>query len=375
MASTLQHAMTKFHVSLNVSDLPRALAFYRTLFGAEPAKVKADYAKFELVEPPLILSLVPVRPLPGGTVNHIGIRFATPAALNAAQARLEAAGMDITLETNVQCCHAVQSKFWVTDPERTLWEFYVFHHDVDDDAPAGADGARSGTAASAASAAPQAARPPATALLSWQHRLSEPMPVRIPHDDNHLDVVELNGTLNMAAAPEGMDALLAEAFRALKPGGLVTMHVLTGYCPGPRAHPRLPGPAAVVAHVPHEAAPLAALARAGFVRARFDKLAHEPCFVVGEVRMRETRISAVKPGHRPAAASHQALYLGPFAQVADDFGNVFPRGQRVALNIHDWQQLARSQGAEHFQLLGPEAAAGGQCGASPAPGCAPQLKG
>jgi catechol 2,3-dioxygenase-like lactoylglutathione lyase family enzyme len=369
MASTLQHAMTKFHVSLNVTDLPRALAFYRTLFGLEPAKVKADYAKFELVEPPLIISLVPVRPTPGGTVNHIGIRLATAAALNAWQARLEAAGMDITLETNVQCCHAVQSKFWVTDPERTLWEFYVFHHDVDDDAPAGAAGAPAG------SAAPRAAAPPSSALLSWQHRLSEPMPSRIPHDDNHLDVVALNGTLNMAGAGQNMDAILGEAFRALKPGGLVTMHVLTGDRPSPEAHPRLPGPAAVVAHVPHEAAPLAALARAGFARARFDKLAHEPCFVVAGVRMRETRIAAVKPGHRPAVASHQALYLGPFAQVADDFGNVYPRGKRVAVNVHDWQQLAQSQGAEHFQLLGPDASSGGQCGASPATACAPQLKG
>jgi len=363
MASTLQHAMTKFHVSLNVTDLPRALAFYRTLFGAEPAKVKADYAKFELVDPPLILSLVPVKPAPGGTVNHIGIRLTTAAALSAMQGRLEAAGLAITLETNVQCCHAVQSKFWVTDPDRTLWELYVFHHDVDDDAPGGA------------SAAPPAAKPPSTALLSWQHRLTEPLPARIPHDDNHLDAVALNGTLNMAAAGEVMDAILGEAFRALKPGGLVTMHVLTGDRPSPNAHPRLPGPAAVVAHVPAEAVPLAALARAGFVRARFDKLAHEPCFVVGEVRMRETRFSAVKPGHRPAAATHQALYLGPFAQVADDFGNVYPRGKRVAVNIHDWQQLAQSQGAEHFLLLKPDEAAGGQCCGGPAPACAPALKG
>jgi catechol 2,3-dioxygenase-like lactoylglutathione lyase family enzyme len=368
MASTLTHAMTKFHVSLNVSDLPRALAFYRTLFGIEPAKVKADYAKFEIAEPPLILSLVPVKPTPGGTVNHVGIRLTTAAALTALQGRLEAAGMAITLETNVQCCHAVQSKFWVTDPERTLWEFYVFHHDVDDDAPAGSSG-------SSTSAAPQAAKPPSTALISWQHRLSEALPARIPHDDNHLDVVALNGTLNMAAAGERMDAILHEAYRALKPGGMVTMHVLTGDRPSPDAHPRLPGPAAVVAHVPAEAVPLAALARAGFVRARFDKLAQEPCFVVGEVRMRETRFSAVKPGHRPAAANHHALYLGPFAEVADDFGNIYPRGKRVAVNIHDWQQLAQSQGAEHFLLLKPDEAAGGQCGGASAHACAPVLKG
>ena len=51
-----------FHASLNVRDLERSVAFYRVLLGAEPAKRKPDYAKFELSDPPLVLSLIP-----GGT--------------------------------------------------------------------------------------------------------------------------------------------------------------------------------------------------------------------------------------------------------------------------------------------------------------------
>ena len=35
--------------------------FFRRFFGAEPAKALADYAKFELREPPLVLSLGPGR--------------------------------------------------------------------------------------------------------------------------------------------------------------------------------------------------------------------------------------------------------------------------------------------------------------------------
>ena len=38
----------KFHVSLNVSDLPRSVAFYAALLGVTPAKVYVDYAKFEI---------------------------------------------------------------------------------------------------------------------------------------------------------------------------------------------------------------------------------------------------------------------------------------------------------------------------------------
>ena len=49
----------RFHLSLNVADLPRSVAFYRKLFGIEPAKQRPDYAKFEPDNPPLVLSLEP----------------------------------------------------------------------------------------------------------------------------------------------------------------------------------------------------------------------------------------------------------------------------------------------------------------------------
>ena len=58
MTTTLTMApAVRFHLSLNVSDLGRSVAFYRTLFNLEPAKRRPDYAKFELESPPLVLSL------------------------------------------------------------------------------------------------------------------------------------------------------------------------------------------------------------------------------------------------------------------------------------------------------------------------------
>lgn len=41
-------ARNTFHVALYVDDLDAAVARYRKLFGQEPAKVRHDYAKFEL---------------------------------------------------------------------------------------------------------------------------------------------------------------------------------------------------------------------------------------------------------------------------------------------------------------------------------------
>jgi hypothetical protein len=67
--------------------------------------------------------------------------------------------------------------------------------------------------------------------------------------------------------------------------------------------------------------------------------------------MREIVLIGHKPGYRPKKLTHQAVYLGPLAEVIDDFGNAFRRGERVSLNIHDWQMLSRSAVAEQFQFF------------------------
>jgi catechol 2,3-dioxygenase-like lactoylglutathione lyase family enzyme len=121
--------VVKFHASLNVGDLPRALAFYRALFGVEPAKAYTDYAKFEIDEPPLILSLKPQKCGKGGPLNHLGLRVKSLEELQAIQKRLEAAGFAPKRQDDVKCCYAFQTKFWVADPDETLWEIYVLFDD------------------------------------------------------------------------------------------------------------------------------------------------------------------------------------------------------------------------------------------------------
>jgi hypothetical protein len=74
-------------------------------------------------------------------------------------------------------------------------------------------------------------------------------------------------------------------------------------------------------------------------------------FVIGGIPMRELILVGQKPGYRPKKATHQAVYLGPLAQVVDDFGNVFVRGQTVTLNVHDWQVLSKSAVAEQFRFF------------------------
>src|SRR5262249_47521427 len=153
----------------------------------------------------------------------------------------------------------------------------------------------------------------------------DPIPVRIPHDDNSLHEIRLEGSINAPPDAANRAALFADALRALRPGGTAYVHGLAGDQQGP-PNPSLPGPAAALKHVPATADVVSELARAGFVEIQIEKLSEQAYFVVGGVSMRELRVMARKPGHRPKAAAHQAIYLGPMQEVTDDFGNVFRRG-------------------------------------------------
>ena len=115
-----------------MSDLAKSVAFFRTLFGVEPAKLRADYAKFEPDDPPLVLSLEPAHEVGrGGALNHLGFRLPDAKSLVAMQERLERAGMPTKREDGVECCYARQTKFWAHDPDGNLWEVYTFDGDIE----------------------------------------------------------------------------------------------------------------------------------------------------------------------------------------------------------------------------------------------------
>ncbi|HZE95494.1 MAG TPA: ArsI/CadI family heavy metal resistance metalloenzyme [Planctomycetota bacterium] len=340
--------MTKFHASVSCSNLPASIAFYKALLGAEPAKLKADYAKWEVDVPPLVLSVIPGTTTPGWNVNHLGLRVPDAPALVKIQERLEAAGFPCKREEGVECCYALQTKFWIADPDRTLWEVYVLEEDREE------FGKDTVPRPASTAFAKDVARP----RMTWAHRLGEPLPARVPHDDNSLHEAALEGTFNDDVDPA---PLLKDVYRALRPGGELRIRGLAGDQPfcGTLA---LPGPAAAVKRVPVDTEPLKALQAAGFVDARFERFSPKAHFTVDNVAMREIVILARKPGHRPKTAAHIAVYQGPLAQVRDDYGNVYPRGERVTINIHDWQALKNGPVAASFLLLTPDQAPAAGCG-------------
>jgi len=124
-------SVVKFHASLNVSNLERSIDFYSRLLDAQPVKLFADYAKFEVEIPPMVLSLKPKRASAGGPLNHLGLRVVTLEQFEAIRERLEVGGYRLGRQDDVQCCYARQTKFWVTDPDDTMWEVYVLHADLE----------------------------------------------------------------------------------------------------------------------------------------------------------------------------------------------------------------------------------------------------
>lgn len=273
--------VVRFHLSLNVSNLERSVAFYRTLFNMPPAKHRPDYAKFEPDDPPLVLSLEPnARPGPG-TLNHLGIRLPDAPTLAAMQERLERAGVRSRREEGVECCYAKQTKFWVTDPDGTLWELYTLEGDLDH---RGAGQSRESMIDAGGAV--------------WEHVLGQPVPDRLGAGDESLDEARLRGSFNVRLPAADRDRLLAEVRRALKPSGRLVVRALTG--DREVVAPGLSGPTAPVELVPTKDDLVKLVEAAGFRGVRLTKYGDPPCFVKNGVAMRETHIEGWKAA--PAGA-------------------------------------------------------------------------
>jgi catechol 2,3-dioxygenase-like lactoylglutathione lyase family enzyme len=119
----------KLHLALNVNDLDESLAFYRALWGVEPVKVRTGYAKFDLAEPSVNLTLNQHPVKEAGGINHLGIQVGSTEAVLAMRARLQERGLLTEDEMQTNCCYAIQDKVWLTDPNGYRWEVFVVLQD------------------------------------------------------------------------------------------------------------------------------------------------------------------------------------------------------------------------------------------------------
>jgi catechol 2,3-dioxygenase-like lactoylglutathione lyase family enzyme len=116
--------VVKPHVSLNVSNIDASVAFYETVFQVKASKRRPGYAKFDLAEPSLNLSMQEA-PRTGVNASHFGVQVASSEDVAAAWTRFKAAGLKTLTEENTECCYALQDKVWVEDPDGNSWEVFV----------------------------------------------------------------------------------------------------------------------------------------------------------------------------------------------------------------------------------------------------------
>jgi catechol 2,3-dioxygenase-like lactoylglutathione lyase family enzyme len=87
----------KPHVSLNVSNIDASVSFYERVFASRPTKRWPGYAKFDLAEPNLNLTMREA-PRTGVNASHFGVQVASSEDVAAAWTRFK------TTKASGGCC-------------------------------------------------------------------------------------------------------------------------------------------------------------------------------------------------------------------------------------------------------------------------------
>ncbi len=335
----------RFHMSMNVGNLSASVSFFEKFFGCPPAKLRSDYAKFEVQHPPLVLSLEPSKPSGGGSLNHVGLRMPSTEALVAMQRRLESCGVGTQRMDGVECCYARQTKFWLHDPDGVLWEVYTLDEDIDHHGFSGDESSSTSDHDPSPTEHASDANAAELALAIWSHRLGQPIPSQLFVRDNSVDVIQLQGTLNATSDPAMRATLYQQCYRALKPSGKISLHQLTSDRPIQAAQLQLPGAASVVEQVLPIDQLMDELRSAGLSQIEFDKYGQRPCFLRDGIEMRETLLTARK-AHPDATATEpdasitdcRVIYKGPADQVKVG-GTTLQRGRVTEVSDHIRNQL------------------------------------
>lgn len=127
--SVSQVTALKAHLALNVRNVVRSTEFYNKMLGIEPSKVRTGYAKFDMQNPPLNLTLNEGAFTERGALSHMGIQVGSTEDVLAMREKWAEAGLVTRDEMQTNCCYAKQDKTWVRDPDGNEWEVFVVLQD------------------------------------------------------------------------------------------------------------------------------------------------------------------------------------------------------------------------------------------------------
>src|SRR5690349_9325863 len=97
----------KTHLSINVSNVEKSIDFYKKMFSVEPVKVRADYAKFDIADPPLNFTMNQHSFERGGSLSHLGLQVESTAEVLAMGKRWQENGLLTLDEMQTDCCYAL----------------------------------------------------------------------------------------------------------------------------------------------------------------------------------------------------------------------------------------------------------------------------
>lgn len=121
----------RLHLALNTNQLEKSIEFYEHLFNIKPNKIKPGYAKFEVEEPQVNLTLNETSITSGNQLSHLGIEVKSSTEVSQQLLRMKKLGHETSYEKNTSCCYADQDKVWVTDPNGNSWEIFFVFKDSD----------------------------------------------------------------------------------------------------------------------------------------------------------------------------------------------------------------------------------------------------
>ncbi len=327
---------TQFHLSLYVDDLSQSVEFYSRLLGAEPSKFYADYAKFDLEDPGLVLSLEAKKDKSNSTLNHMGIKVASKNELISWTSKVAERGLRFQSLENVACCYADQSKIFLNDPSGILFEVYTVNKDLE------------------GSTEPALPRQTDGLGKTFDHVLPNFFPKPLPFSDSSLEKISLRGTLNAELSNQEVYDILSCSQLALKPGGEILLHMLVSDREPSEKIPTLPEPAAFVRRVPAETFIWDSLRESGFVGLQAERLSVQAVFEYKGSQFREFLLKANKPGETRLNPP-TCVYLGPFPSVAIETGRRFERGKRENLSAEEFAILRTAVYEAAFVFLNEEA--------------------
>lgn len=171
--------------------------------------------------------------------------------------------------------------------------------------------------------------------------------------DASVDIVVSNCVLNLVDEKHRAH-MLGEVFRVLAPGGRVAISDIVCDEPVPQ---HLKDDARLwsgcISGAYQERQFLQAFIDAGFVHVAYDKWDEKPWQVVEGIEFRSTTVVAVKPEVDTVDGGHTVIYRGPFAELKDDAGAIYPRGVRVAVTGAVYRTLLAGPGKDGFIFLAP----------------------